>query len=142
MNDVPVSAISLAEVRQAVAVVPQEAMLFDKTISCNIGFGRAGATQEQIEAAARIAELYEQYCECQMATRLTVGERGVKLSGGEGKGYRLHARLSSDLAYMVLTRQVRRRICKRNWSFSRHTKDRGYEYDPDSRTQAIYCGTR
>jgi ATP-binding cassette subfamily B protein len=71
------------DVRRAVAVVPQDTVLFNETIGYNIAFGRLGCTQEEIEHAARVAHLDEFIRRQPEGYQTRVGERGVKLSGGE-----------------------------------------------------------
>jgi len=72
-----------AELRRAVALVPQDVALFNETLFANIGFARPDATPEDVRAAADAAELgaFIDGLPNGMATR--VGERGLKLSGGE-----------------------------------------------------------
>jgi ABC-type transport system involved in Fe-S cluster assembly fused permease/ATPase subunit len=79
----PTSQMSLSEVRRAIAVVPQDTVLFHDTIGQNIGFGRLGATQTEIEAAARLANLHDFIVGLPDGYETAVGERGLKLSGGE-----------------------------------------------------------
>ena len=77
------SKMPLSEVRRAIAVVPQDTVLFHDTIGHNIGFGRLGATQDEIEAAARLANLHDFIVGLPEGYDTPVGERGLKLSGGE-----------------------------------------------------------
>jgi ATP-binding cassette subfamily B protein len=79
----PTSQMPLSEVRRAIAVVPQDTVLFHDTIGHNIGFGRLGATQQEIEAAARLANLHDFIVGLPEGYDTMVGERGLKLSGGE-----------------------------------------------------------
>jgi ABC-type transport system involved in Fe-S cluster assembly fused permease/ATPase subunit len=79
----PTSLMPLSEVRRAIAVVPQDTVLFHDTIGHNIGFGRLGATQDEIEAAARLANLHDFIAGLPEKYETLVGERGLKLSGGE-----------------------------------------------------------
>ena len=79
----PVSELSLEKLRQAIAVVPQDTVLFDDTLLFNIGFGKPGSTFEEIQAAARRAHLHEFIDRLPEGYATRVGERGVKLSGGE-----------------------------------------------------------
>jgi ABC-type transport system involved in Fe-S cluster assembly fused permease/ATPase subunit len=83
LDGVPIASMSLRAVREAVAIVPQEPLLFNETIAYNIGFGKHGATQVEIEEAARIAHLHEFILGLPQQYNTRVGERGVKLSGGE-----------------------------------------------------------
>jgi ATP-binding cassette subfamily B protein len=83
LDGVPISQIPLAVVRQAIAVVPQDTVLFNDTIGYNIAFGKQGCTQQEIEDAARVAHLHEFIMSLPDRYETQVGERGVKLSGGE-----------------------------------------------------------
>ena len=69
--------------RQAIGVVPQDTVLFNDTIAYNIAYGRPGATQEDIEAAAKLAQVHDFVMKLPDGYRTRVGERGLKLSGGE-----------------------------------------------------------
>lgn len=79
----PIREMSLGVVRQAIAVVPQDTVLFNDTIGCNIAFGKHGCTQQDIEDAARVAHLHDFIMSLPDGYSTQVGERGVKLSGGE-----------------------------------------------------------
>lgn len=83
LDGVPISQLPLSTVRQAIAVVPQDTVLFNDTIAANIAFGRYGAAQAEIEKAARIANLHDFICRQPAGYETVVGERGLKLSGGE-----------------------------------------------------------
>jgi ATP-binding cassette subfamily B protein len=82
-DGIPTTQLSLSQLRRAIAVVPQDTILFNDTIAYNIGFGRFGATQEEIEQAARLAQLHDFILSLPEGYDTKVGERGVKLSGGE-----------------------------------------------------------
>jgi len=69
--------------RQAIGVVPQDTVLFNDTIRYNIAYGRPGAAADEIEAAARAARLHEFILALPDGYETMVGERGLKLSGGE-----------------------------------------------------------
>jgi ATP-binding cassette subfamily B protein len=66
-----------------IGVVPQDTVLFNDTIRYNIGYGRDGATQEEIETAARAAQIHDFIMSLPEGYDTAVGERGLKLSGGE-----------------------------------------------------------
>lgn len=83
LDDMPIAEMPLSAVRQAIAVVPQDTVLFNDTIARNIGFGRAGSTLLEIEEAARVAHLHELILSLPQGYDTVVGERGLKLSGGE-----------------------------------------------------------
>src|SRR5207244_24302 len=83
LDGIPISQIPLCKLRQAVAVVPQDTVLFNETIAYNIAFGRPGCTQEEVREAAKLAHIDDFICGLQEGYATKVGERGVKLSGGE-----------------------------------------------------------
>ncbi|PTQ07808.1 metal ABC transporter permease [Sphingomonas oleivorans] len=75
--------VTQGSLRRAIGIVPQDTVLFNDTIGYNIGYGRDGATQEEIEAAARGAAIHDFIMSLPEGYRTRVGERGLKLSGGE-----------------------------------------------------------
>ncbi|MDG1168785.1 MAG: ABC transporter ATP-binding protein/permease [Sulfitobacter sp.] len=68
---------------RAIGVVPQDTVLFNDTIGYNIAYGRDGATQADVEAAAKDAQIHDFIMSLPDRYDTTVGERGLKLSGGE-----------------------------------------------------------
>jgi len=78
-----VRAVQQASVRAAIGIVPQDTVLFNDTIEYNIGYGRPGATQEEIVAAAKLAQIHAFIASTPEGYATPVGERGLKLSGGE-----------------------------------------------------------
>ena len=64
-------------------MVPQDTVLFNDTVGYNIGYGKQGATLNQLEDAARMAEIHETIMQFPDGYDTIVGERGLKLSGGE-----------------------------------------------------------
>lgn len=83
LDGVPISELSLSKLRQSIAVVPQDTVLFNDTIRYNIGFGKARSTPEEVAEAARFAHLDDFIMALPEGYETKVGERGVKLSGGE-----------------------------------------------------------
>ncbi len=80
-NDI--SHLTKDSLREAIAVVPQEPMLFHRTIGENITYGKLDASEEDIENAAKLAEAHEFIMQLPKGYGALVGERGVKLSGGQ-----------------------------------------------------------
>ncbi len=74
---------TVASVRAAIGVVPQDAVLFNDSLAYNIAFGAPGASKDDIERAARMAQLHEFIASLPDGYDTVVGERGLKLSGGE-----------------------------------------------------------
>ncbi len=83
LDGAPISTLPLSRLRRAVAVVPQDTVLFNDTIAYNIAFGKAYATATEVEQAARLAHLHDFIMSLPDRYETQVGERGVKLSGGE-----------------------------------------------------------
>ncbi|MBL4800764.1 MAG: ABC transporter ATP-binding protein/permease [Emcibacter sp.] len=83
LNGVSTRDMPLSDLRQYIAVVPQDTVLFNNTIAYNIGFGKQGSTQADIEKAAKRADIHEKIMMMPQGYQTTVGERGLKLSGGE-----------------------------------------------------------
>jgi len=76
-------AVTLPSLRAALGVVPQDTVLFNDTIGYNIRYGRRDASQADIEAAAKLARLDDFIAQHPQGYEVIVGERGLKLSGGE-----------------------------------------------------------
>jgi len=70
-------------VREAIGIVPQDTVLFNDTLRYNIGYARPEATQAEIEEAARLADIHDFIASLPEGYDTVVGERGLKLSGGE-----------------------------------------------------------
>ena len=75
--------VTQASVRAAIGVVPQDTVLFNDTIYYNIAYGRPEATRAEVENAARVAHIADFINRIPTGWETTVGERGLKLSGGE-----------------------------------------------------------
>ncbi|MGH1423256.1 MAG: ABCB family ABC transporter ATP-binding protein/permease [Pseudooceanicola sp.] len=75
--------VTQTSLHDAIGVVPQDTVLFNDTIRYNIAYGRAGATQDDIEGAAKAAQIHDFILSLPEGYDTTVGERGLKLSGGE-----------------------------------------------------------
>ena len=75
--------VTQASLRAAIGIVPQDTVLFNDTIYYNIAYGRTGASREEVEAAARAAHIHDFVTSLPQGYETTVGERGLKLSGGE-----------------------------------------------------------
>lgn len=83
LDGIPAERIPLSVRRRTIGVVPQDTVLFNDTIRYNIAFGRAGSNQQEVERASKIAHLHDFVSGLPDQYETTVGERGVKLSGGE-----------------------------------------------------------
>lgn len=78
-----IATITQSSLRAAIGIVPQDMVLFNDTVGYNIGYGRQGASQTEIEDAARGASIHEFITSLPQGYETRVGERGLKLSGGE-----------------------------------------------------------
>ena len=88
--------------RAAIGVVPQDTVLFNDTIRYNIAYGRPGATQEQIEHAARLAQVHDFVMRLPEGYDTRVGERGLKLSGGEKQRVAIARTILKDPRILIL----------------------------------------
>jgi ABC-type transport system involved in Fe-S cluster assembly fused permease/ATPase subunit len=75
--------VTQASLRQAIGIVPQDTVLFNDTVEYNIAYGRPGATRAEVEAAAAAAHIHNFIAATPKGYDTMVGERGLKLSGGE-----------------------------------------------------------
>jgi len=75
--------VTQSSLHDAIGVVPQDTVLFNDSIGYNIAYGREGATQAEVEAAAKAAQVHDFIAGLPHGYQTTVGERGLKLSGGE-----------------------------------------------------------
>ena len=78
-----IKAVTQASVRSAIGIVPQDTVLFNDSIEYNIRYGRPGASRDEVEAAARAARIHDFITGLPQGYATPVGERGLKLSGGE-----------------------------------------------------------
>ena len=75
--------VTQTSVREALGIVPQDTVLFNDTVAYNIAYGRTGATQAEVEQAAKAARIHDFIASTPKGYDTMVGERGLKLSGGE-----------------------------------------------------------
>jgi ATP-binding cassette, subfamily B, bacterial len=94
--------VTQESLRQNVSYVPQEPLLFHRSVGENIGYGRPGATQKAIEAAAKKARAHEFIEQLAYGYDTIVGERGVKLSGGQRQRVAIARALLKDAPILVL----------------------------------------
>jgi len=75
--------VTQGSLRRAIGIVPQDTVLFNDTVEYNIAYGRPGASHDEVEAAAKAAHIHEFIAATPKGYGTMVGERGLKLSGGE-----------------------------------------------------------
>jgi ATP-binding cassette subfamily B protein len=88
--------------RAAIGVVPQDTVLFNDTIRYNIAYGRPGASQAEIEEAARLAQVHDFVVSLPDGYDTRVGERGLKLSGGEKQRVAIARTILKDPRILIL----------------------------------------
>ena len=78
-----IRSVTQSSLRRAIGIVPQDTVLFNDTVAYNIAYGRPGSTQSEVEEAARQARIHDFIASTPKGYQTMVGERGLKLSGGE-----------------------------------------------------------
>jgi len=102
LDGVDVRSLSFADLRGSIGTVPQEPALFSGSVRENILYARAGATDDEVEAAARAAHAHEFIERLADGYATRVGERGVKLSGGQRQRIALARVFLRDPAVVIL----------------------------------------
>ncbi len=101
VNDQPIQQVTQQSLRQAIGVVPQDTVLFNDSIRYNIAYGNTQASPEQVEEAARLANLDQFIQQLPEGFDTLVGERGLKLSGGEKQRIAIARTLLKNPVIMV-----------------------------------------
>lgn len=96
-----IKAVTQASVRQAIGIVPQDTVLFNDTVQYNIAYGRPGATLAEVQAAAASAHIHSFIASTPLGYDTMVGERGLKLSGGEKQRVAIARTLLKDPPIMI-----------------------------------------
>ncbi len=94
--------VTLASLRDAIAVVSQDVVLFNDTVRANIAFGRAGASEDEIRAAAQAAAAHDFITQLPEGYDTIVGDRGLRLSGGERQRLSLARAILKDAPILLL----------------------------------------
>ena len=97
-----VSHATQESLRQQIAIVPQEPILFHRSLADNIAYAKPGASLAEIEAAARLANAHDFIKRLPSGYQTLVGERGVKLSGGERQRVALARAFLADAPILIL----------------------------------------
>jgi ATP-binding cassette subfamily B protein len=97
-----ISRVRQESLRRAIGIVPQDSVLFNESVGYNIAYGKDGATQEEVEGAARGAAIHDFIRSLPDGYDTKVGERGLKLSGGEKQRVAIARTLLKDPPILVL----------------------------------------
>lgn len=97
-----ISLVTMESLRRAISLVPQDPILFHRSLSDNIAYGRPGASQEEIVAAAKKAFAHDFIALLPKGYDTLVGERGVKLSGGERQRVAIARAILADAPILIL----------------------------------------
>ena len=97
-----IAQVKQSSLRSQIAIVQQEPVLFHRTLAENIAYARPGATQAEIEHAARLASAHEFIMALPKGYETLVGERGVKLSGGERQRVAIARAFLADAPILIL----------------------------------------
>ena len=101
LDEQDIKSVQQASLRKAVGIVPQDTVLFNDTIGFNIAYGKPGASQQEIEAAAKSAQIHDFISRLPKGYDTDVGERGLKLSGGEKQRVAIARTLLKNPALLV-----------------------------------------
>lgn len=94
--------IPLSELRGSIAYVPQDTFLFSDTLRENIALGKPGASDKEVEAAARIAQIYDEVMDFPEGMKTVIGERGITLSGGQRQRVAIARALLTNFPIFIL----------------------------------------
>jgi ATP-binding cassette subfamily B protein len=101
LNGQDIRELTQHSLRAAIGIVPQDTVLFNESIEYNIAYGRPQASHEQVVAVARAAHIHDFIQSLPDGYRTVVGERGLKLSGGEKQRVAIARTLLKDPALMI-----------------------------------------
>ncbi|KQU79398.1 MULTISPECIES: ABC transporter ATP-binding protein/permease [unclassified Rhizobacter] len=101
IDDQDLRSVTQGSVRQRIGIVPQDTVLFNDSVAYNIAYGRPGASAAEVEAAARAARIHDFIVSTPKGYETTVGERGLKLSGGEKQRVAIARTLLKDPPIMI-----------------------------------------
>ncbi len=101
LNGQDIRGLTQRSLRAAIGIVPQDTVLFNDSIEYNIAYGKPGATHDEVVAVARAAHIHEFIESLPDGYRTLVGERGLKLSGGEKQRVAIARTLLKDPALMI-----------------------------------------
>ena len=101
VNGIDIRRLTQASLRAAIGIVPQDTVLFNDSVYYNIHYGRPGASEDEVHAAARAAQLHDFINSLPDGYQTRVGERGLKLSGGEKQRVAIARALLKNPSIMI-----------------------------------------
>ena len=102
IDGVDIRTVTLRSLRDQIALVTQDTVLFDDTIAANIAYGRPGASREDVERAARAAHAHEFIAALPAGYETRIGERGQRLSGGQRQRLAIARAICKDCPLLLL----------------------------------------
>jgi ABC-type multidrug transport system fused ATPase/permease subunit len=102
IDDQDIRDVTQQSLRQSIALIPQDTTLFHRSLLENIRYGRPGATDAEVEAAARRAHAHDFIAELDHGYKTMVGERGIKLSGGQRQRIAIARAILKDAPILLL----------------------------------------
>ena len=102
IDGVDIRHVQQASLRQQIAIVQQEPVLFHRSLAENIAYGKPGASRAEIEASAKLANAHDIIMRLPKGYETLVGERGIKLSGGERQRVAIARAFLSDAKVLIL----------------------------------------
>ena len=130
--------VQQTSLRAAIGIVPQDTVLFNDSIEYNIAYGKPGAAHDEIVAAARLAQIHDFVAALPDGYATPVGERGLKLSGGEKQRVAIARAILKAPAHPDLRRgDERARLARREGDPGGVARDRAEPHDADDRASAV-----
>jgi ATP-binding cassette subfamily B protein len=118
-----ISKVQQLSLRKLIGIVPQDTVLFNDTIGYNIAYGNPEASQEEIEQAARTAQIHDFIMRLPDGYKTAVGERGLKLSGGEKQRVAIARTLLKNPALMIFDEATSALDSKQKMLYNKRLKD-------------------
>jgi ATP-binding cassette subfamily B protein len=138
VNGRDIRAVRQDSVRAAIGIVPQDTVLFNDTIEYNIAYGRPGATHEEIVAAAELAQIHKFIVSTPEGYETPVGERGLKLSGGEKQRVAIARAVLKDPRLLIFDEATSALTRNREGDPGGTETDRPESHDADDRPSAVH----